>query len=184
MKDIIQKYREEKDEAVLVNFKFIHNGSTEYSTVDDLNYNKRKELILFLYNNYGINDKPLIKWLLSQEIKSHREADTSVFTIEICAFMLYKVMEIEDIYTLYEAKFGAGSDLQFTVDIELLFGFDKEKTKTYLNEKQKNKRKNRAILKAIEYYEKNSNAVFKTREQYIEYFENKRIKNIIADLDA
>lgn len=182
LKEIIAQYRLTKDESALENFRFVHNGKTGYYEIFDLNYWKRKDLILALYENHSPADKPLIKWLLSEELKA-AEINTPVYTVDLCAFMLYKHMEAEDIYALYEAKFGAGTDLQVYIDIELLFGSDRNETKTYLKNKQKDKRKNKKILKAIEYYEQNPDAKFKSRAAYIEHFETKKIKGIIADLE-
>jgi len=182
MQEIINNYRAEKEESILEDFRFIHNGKTDYYEVFDLNYWKRKDLIFELYHNYDLADKPLIKWLLTEELKAS-QINTPVYTVDLCAFMLYKHMEMEDLYLLYEAKFSAGTDLQVYVDIELLFGFDRNETKAYLENKQKDKRKNKKLLKAIEYYEQNPDAVFKSRAGYIEYFETKKIKGIKADLE-
>ncbi|WP_342328118.1 hypothetical protein [Pedobacter sp. FW305-3-2-15-E-R2A2] len=181
LKKVINNYREEKEISILEDFRFIHNGKTSYHEVFDSNYWKRKDLIFELYQDYGLADKPLIKWLLTEELKAS-EINTPVYTVDLCAFMLYKYMEMEDIYMLYEAKFGAGTDLQVYVDIELLFGFDSNETKTYLENKQKDKRKNKKILKAIDYYVQNPDARFRSRTAYIEHFETQKIKGIRADL--
>lgn len=182
LREIIQNYSASKEESILENFKFIHNGKTDYYEAVDLNYGKRKNLILELYEDYSHDDTALIKWLLAEELKASK-IDSPVYTVDLCAFMLYKHMEIEDIYQLYEAKFGANTDLQVYVDIELIFGFDKEETKQYLKNKQKDKRKNKNILKAISYYEQNPDAQFKSRTEYIEHFETRKIKGIKADLE-
>lgn len=182
LRRIINIYRTTKKESILENFKFIHNGKTDYYESLDLNYGKRKDLILELYGDYSHEDKALIKFLLAQELSASK-INASVYTVDLCAFMLYKHMEIEDIYQLYEAKFGAYTDLQLYVDIELIFGFDKEETKKYLIHKQKDKRKNKKILKAISYYEENAGMQFKSREAYIEHFETRKIKGIKADLE-
>ncbi|WP_354304774.1 hypothetical protein [Pedobacter sp. UYP1] len=182
LREIIKNYSAFKEESILENFKFIHNGKTGYYESLDLNYGKRKNLILELYEDYSHDDKALIKVLLAEELKASK-IDSPVYTVDLCAFMLYKHMEIEDIYQLYEAKFGANTDLQVYVDIELIFGFDKEETKQYLLNKQKDKRKNKKILEAISYYEQNPNAQFRSRAEYIEHFETRKIKGIKADLD-
>lgn len=182
LREIIKNYSASKEESILEDFKFIHNGKTGYYESLDLNYGKRKNLILELYEDYSHDDKALIKLLLAEELKASK-IDSPVYTVDLCAFMLYKHMEIEDIYQLYEAKFGAGTDLQVYVDIELIFGFDKEETKQYLLNKQKDKRKNKKILEAIFYYEQNPDAQFRSRAEYIEHFETRKIKGIKADLD-
>lgn len=182
LREIIKNYSAFKEESIPENFKFIHNGKTGYYESLDLNYGKRKNLILELYEDYSHDDKALIKVLLAEELKASK-IDSPVYTVDLCAFMLYKHMEIEDIYQLYEAKFGANTDLQVYVDIELIFGFDKEETKQYLLNKKKDKRKNKKILEAISYYEQNPNAQFRSRAEYIEHFETRKIKGIKADLD-
>lgn len=182
LREIIDNHRETKEAATLENFRFIHNGKTDYGESFDLNYEKRKDLILELYKDYSPDDKALIKWLLVEELKAS-QIDSPVYTVDLCAFMLYKHMEIEDIYELYEAKFGAYTDLQAYVDIELVFGFDKEETKEYLINKQKDKRKNKRILKAISYYEQNPDTQFKSRAEYIAHFETRKIKGLKADLE-
>ncbi|SHG55943.1 hypothetical protein [Pedobacter caeni] len=182
LRQVIGKYNASKEESVLEDFKFIHNGKSGYGESLDLNYGKRKDLILELYEDYSADDKTLIKWLLIEELKAS-QIDSPVYTVDLCAFMLYKHMEIEDIYELYEAKFGAYTDLQVYVDMELVFGFDKEETKAYLNNKQKDKRKNKKILKAIYCYEQNPDAQFRSRAEYIEHFETRKIKGIKADLE-
>lgn len=182
LREIIKNYSASKEESILEDFKFIHNGKTGYYESLDLNYGKRKNLILELYEDYSHDDKALIKLLLAEELKASK-IDSPVYTVDLYAFMLYKHMEIEDIYQLYEAKFGAGTDLQVYVDIELIFGFDKEETKQYLLNKQKDKRKNKKILEAIFYYEQNPDAQFRSRAEYIEHFETRKIKGIKADLD-
>lgn len=183
LRKIITEYRHTKDASILENFKFINNGKTGYGENFDLNYWNRKDLIFELFKNYDLTDKPLIKWLLTEEIKGFETA-IPVYTTDLCAFMLYKHMELEDVYTLFDAKFGAGTDLQCYVDIELVFGFDRNETKEYLKNKQKDKRKNKRIVKVIESYEKNPNGKYKSREQYIQYFETRKINIINNDMAA
>ena len=178
----INDFRENNNDELLEQYKCEHNGKTKYGESFDKNYWHRKKLIFELYENYTIEDKPLIKWLLKEELKGF-EFGIPVQTTDLCAFMLYKYMDREDVYDLFEAKFGAGSDTQFYVDIELVFGFDKEQTKTFLTNGKTNKKQNKEILKAINHYEGNPDAKFKSREEYINYFENKKINLIKIDLE-
>ena len=179
---IINEFKSSKNTAVLIDFRCIHNGKEGYEETGDKNYLNRKHLILELYENYSAEDKPLIKWLLKEELKGF-EFGIPVYTTDLCAFMLYKHMTIEDIYDVYDAKFGAGSDHQFYIDIELVFGFDKDETKTFLKNAKTQRELNNEMLKTIEWYESNPDAKFKTREEYIEYFETKKVNNIKADLE-
>lgn len=179
---VINEFKANKDESLLINFKCTHNGKEGYGESYDKNYLKRKNLILELYSNYSSEDKALIKWLLNEELNGF-EFDIPVYTADLCAFMLYKHMVNEDIYDLYNAKFGAGSDNQAFVDIELVFGLDKEKTKAFLKNETTHKELNNEILETIEWYESNPNAKFKSREDYIEFFETKKINAIKSDLE-
>jgi hypothetical protein len=182
-RQIINEYRIKHNEELLESYKSKHNGKDRYGESFDVNYWHRKKLIFELYNDYSIEDKPLIKWLLKEELRGFK-FDIPVQTTDLCAFMLFKYMNLEDIYDLFEAKFGAGTDNQCFVDIELVFGFDKEQTKTYLTSKKTNKRQNKEILKAIKHYEDNPKAKFKSREEYINYFETKKINFIKSDLES
>ena len=183
LRKIIDNYRKKADEALLEDFRFVHNGGHDYYDMFDLNYWNRKNLILELYNNYTDEDKPLIKWLLKEEQKGF-EVGIPVETNDICAFMLYKLMDLDDVYDLYNAKFGTGTDNQFFVDIELVFGFEREETKNYLRNKSKNKRLNKKILEAIEYYESHikNGAIYRNRADYIQFYETKKISSIKRNL--
>ncbi|MEW7280279.1 hypothetical protein ABW636_16935 [Aquimarina sp. 2201CG1-2-11] len=179
---IIEEFRLNNDESLLNDFACTHNGKNGYEYSDDKNYKKRKNLILELYNDYSSVDKPLIKNLLQEELKGF-EYDIPVYTIDLCAFMLYKHMEVDDVYDLYEAKFGTGSDAEAYVDIELVFGLSKEETKTFLKKEKTQKKLNQEILATIEWYESNPKAKFKSREEYINYFETIKVNNIKSDLE-
>ncbi len=179
---IIDEFKLSKDEKLLIDFRCVHNGKKGYEESDDKNYQNRKKLILELYKDYSADDKPLIKWLLQEELKGF-EFDIPVYTTDLCAFMIYKYMVNEDIYDLYEAKFGAGSDHMGFVDIELIFGLNKDETKTFLKNDDTQKELSNEIVETIESYESNPNAKFKTREEYITYFETIKAHNIKEDLE-
>lgn len=184
LKEIIINYRNTNDEAMLESFRFMHNGETEYGKISDINYWNRKDLIFELYENYTQADRPLIKWLLAEEFKGYEtEADLPVYTTDLCAFMLYKYLEIEDVYDLYKVKFGAGMDNRYFVDIEMVLGFDAEQTKQFLLNQPKNKRLNKRIVKAIDWYVSQPEHILKNRETYIHYYENKKIGNIKCDME-
>ena len=80
---------------------------------------------------------------------------------------------------MYDAKFGAGSYNEAYVDVELIFGLNKDKTKLFLKNKQNKKELNNEI---IEWYESNQDTKFKSREEYIEYFETKKSEAIKSEL--
>lgn len=183
-REIITNFRDTKNETLLESFKFTHNGETEYGKIFDVNYWNRKDLIFELFDNYTLADKPLIKWLLNEEFKGYEsEADLPVYTIDLCAFMLYKHMEMVDIYDLFKVKFGAGTDNQCFVDIELVLGFDSEQTKQYLLNNPTNKRLNKQIVKAINWYVSQPEHKLKDRVTYINYFESRKIRIIKNDME-
>jgi len=183
LRRVIENYRRCHDEFIIENFKYKHNGETGYDNIFDENFWMRKDLIFELYNDYGAEDRPLIKWLLKEERKGF-ELCTPVYTVDLCAFMLYRYMKWDDVYDLFEAKFGGGTDSKVYIDIELTFGFNRRQMKEYLNYKQKNKRKNKEIIRMVEYYESIPNTKFKSREEYIQYFETKKIISIKNDLEG
>lgn len=180
-KKLIETFRKENSYELLDDFRCVHNRETEYGKSFDKNYFLRKELILTLYKHYNQEDKLLIKWLINEELKGF-DFNIPVQTLDLWAFMLYKIMDQNDVYDLYDAKFGAGSDAQSYLDIELVFGFDKEITKEFLIKSTTSKKRNKIILKTIDFYDSFPEAKFKTREEYIHYFETKKIKSITSDL--
>lgn len=182
LRKTIEAYRQNPSEQLLDAFKCKHNGLKGYDAFD-ANYWERKKLIFELYTDYTIEDKPLIKWILKEEQKGV-PFDVPLYTTDLCAFMLYKHMDMDDIYDLFEAKFGGNTDRQVYIDIELLFGFDRVQTKEYLKNKSTNKKLNKEILEMIEHYEANKNASFRSREDYIYYFETRKIILIQNDLES
>ncbi|WP_196889848.1 hypothetical protein [Aureivirga sp. CE67] len=64
--------------------------------------------------------------------------------------MLYLIGKIEDIPLLFEAKMDTSFDSRCGLDIELIFGKDKEKVKNYF---RINKHENYDIVGCIEEYE-------------------------------
>jgi len=181
LRNIINEFKKSKDEKTLENYRFIHNGKTAYGASFDLNYWNRKDLVFELYNTYDKTDRPLLKWIIKEELKGF-EVDLPTYLIDITAFMLYKQMEINDVYDLYDAKFGAGSDHQAIIDIELIFGIEIEKTKAFLKNEQTNKALNNDILSTIANYQDSPNAKFRTREEYITFYETIKFKNIQEDV--
>lgn len=181
LRNIINEFKNGKDEKTLENYRYIHNGKTEYGASFDLNYWNRKDLVFELYNTYNKTDRPLLKWIIKEELKGF-EADLPTYLIDIASFMLYKCMEMNDVYDLYNAKFGAGSDHQAIIDVELIFGIGIEETKEFLKNEPTNKTINNEILSAIAYYQDNPNAKFRTRDEYITFYETIKFKNIQEDV--
>jgi hypothetical protein len=182
LKNIIEAYRNGADESLLEAFRCVHNGQAGYQAFD-ANYWKRKELIFELYADYSADDRRLLKWLLKEEQKAI-EFDVPLYTTDVCAFMLYKYMQMEDVYDLFEAKFGGNTDRQVYIDIELIFGFDRQEMKTYLKNTSGDKKRDNEIIETIEQYESNPNASFKNRAEYIHYFEKRKINLIKNDMES
>lgn len=183
LRKIINEFKENKDEKGLENYRFIHNGKIAYGASFDLNYWNRKDLVFELYSGYDKTDRPLLKWIIKEELKGF-EADLPVYLLDITSFMLYKQMEINDVYDLFDVKFGAGSDHQASIDTELIFGIDIEKTKAFLKNELTNKTTNNEILSTIEQYQDNPNAKFRTRHEYIIFYETIKFKNIKEDISC
>ncbi|KXX69365.1 hypothetical protein [Flammeovirga sp. SJP92] len=184
---IIEEFRRSGQKELLDKYRFKHNGETEYGKINDFNLQNRIDLVLELFRNYSIKDKPLIRWILKQEIRCANKISISIASLELCAFMLYKVMTLEDIYLLYKAKFGNTYDNSFELDVELIFGFDRELTKQFLKNTETKKKKSKVILKMIKGYEKrckDNPEAFKSRTEYINYFENRKSINLIRELRA
>lgn len=173
MKEVINRYRETHDISILEDFKCQKNDDDW-----DDNYWNRSELIFELYTSFDQSDKPLIKWLINEELQGI-EIELPTETLQICAFMLYKVMDFEDIFDLFNIKYGGGTDLECTTDTELIFGIDKESTKAYL--KKNKSEEGDQILSCIEYYESFTSAVYRSRKEYIKFFETIRIDILKSD---
>jgi len=174
----IEEFRLTGDEAILEEYQLRDSGDCKYPY--DQNYNRRKDLIFELYKDCTAQDRLLLKWLIKQELSGF-EAELPVWTTDIAAFLLFKHMEMTDVYDLYDAKFGAGTDHQCTVDIEFIFGPGREEMKNFLQ--KENSERSKEILTAIEWYEKNPNAKFRSKEEYIEYFESRKFNTLCADLE-
>lgn len=179
---IIETFRKTQNTDLLENLRCVHNGKEGYGFSDDKNYKQRKAFILELYKDYSAKDKPLIKWLIQEELKGF-EFDIPVYTTDLCAFMLYKHMETEDVYDLFKAKFGVGSDHQGFLDIELVFGLDAEVTKDFLIHETNQKELNQEILEVMDWYLSHPDIIFKSRTEYIHYFETNKINKIKFDLE-
>ncbi|TPN85864.1 hypothetical protein [Aquimarina algicola] len=174
MRDIINTYIKTEDSAVLKKFKYQKNNQW------DDTYWDRSELIFELYNDFDSTHKALIKWLINEEMKGI-EIELPTETLQVCAYMIYKIMDMSDIYDLFNIKFGAGTDLQCAIDTELIFGLDKERTKKYLKENPSEE--SNEILDCIKHYESFKTAVYRSREEYITYFETRRINMLKTDFE-
>ena len=91
-------------------------------------------------------------------------------------------MDNEDVYQLFMSKFAYGN--VFHLDVELIFGHDREEMKAYLKDSQNDNPLSKEILATISSYEQNPDAKFKSREEYVNYYENRKIRHIRNDIEA
>jgi hypothetical protein len=117
---------------------------------------------------------------LDEEIET-QEYELSYYALDVNAFLLYKYMDFEDVYQLFDAKFSYGN--VYHLDVELIFGHDKEEMKDFLKSDEENQLAP-MVLDTILSYEKNPDAKFKSRDEYISYYQNRKIKHIMNDLEA
>ena len=180
LRKLIEAFRSTGDLSLLEPFK-LDIKPTEDGWDYDLDAWSRAMLILELFENSQSEDKPLIKWLLTEEING-QEYELQYYTLDVIAYLLYKYMENSDVYQLFESKFAYGN--VFHLDVELIFGYDKEEMKQFLSDPNHKHEFNHKILSTIKDYERNPDAKFKTREEYINYYENRKIVHIKNDISS
>ena len=181
LREIIEGFRKDSEVSNLERFKLDITPIPKSGWNYDKNAWNRAMLILELFEKNERADKPLIKWLLDEEIKG-QEFEILYYALDVNAYLLYKHMDDEDVYQLYNSKFGFAN--VFHLDVELIFGYDREKMKQYLKDTIDSNPMNSEILKTISDYESNPDAKFKTRSEYIEYYENRKIKHIRNDIES
>ncbi|MCT1531402.1 hypothetical protein M3B46_10380 [Sphingobacterium daejeonense] len=180
LRKIIEDFRNSQDTSLLDSFKTEIKPTPDGKWSYDVNAWNRALLILELFNESSINDKPLIKWLLDEEIKT-QEYELSYYALDVNAFLLYKYMDFEDVYQLFDAKFSYGN--VYHLDVELIFGHDKEEMKDFLKSEKENQLAP-MVFDTILSYENNPDAKFKSKDEYIAYYQNRKIKHIMNDLEA
>lgn len=136
---------------ILKNVDFIHNGKDGWGQSDDLNAAFREKVVTIVFDTEKLKTRDLIKYLLRAEINYAREESLMRETLRQLTFMLYTIGELEDIPLLFEAKMDTSFDAKCGLDIELVFGEDKETVKDYF---KTNKHPDYDIVGCIEEYEK------------------------------
>lgn len=116
---------------ILAAVNYIHNGKTKWGESGDINSEIRRKLVKEIYEELDPSFRNIIRYLLEQEIIFCRKETVMTHTLRRLCFVLYKYSEIEDIPLLYEAKFDTSFDAQGLLDIELIYGKDKEAIKNY-----------------------------------------------------
>ncbi len=190
LRKLIKQYRKHPDNKLLKPFKVNKKKTTKndswFSHYDD-NSDKRIALIIELANDFNQNDRKLIQWLIKTEWQASKLGGDNSFPLALLSFMLYKYMKWADLPMLFDCKFGHGSDAMYTIDSEIIFGFDAEATLAYLKEHKKQtkvfpKDMRKSMIETMEHYLSNPDAKFRTRKEYIEYFEKKRLAYLQEEL--
>ncbi len=149
---------EDKVQQLLI---YKHNGKKGWNSSYDLNADLREEVVELLFEQYDNQYRDCIILLLRAEISFCRELTIMRETLRQLTFMLYTLKHIEDIPLLYEAKFDCSFDSSIGLDVELIFGYDMEKTKAYF---VANPDENYDIVSTIEEYGYSGN---RTPEQFL-----------------
>lgn len=105
----------------------------------------------FIFYSEKTENRAFIKCLLEAEIEYCREEDLMRETLRQLTFMLYSIWKVEDIPILFEAKMDTSFDAGCSLDIELIFGKNKEEIKSSFRVNKNNKYD---IVGCIEEYEK------------------------------
>lgn len=148
-------------EEMLKKVEFLHNGKDEWDESDDLNASFREEVVNYVFDSEIAKNRALIKKMLKAEIEYCREETLMTESLRKLTFMLYEIGEIEDIPLLFEAKKDTSFDAGIGLDIELIFGKDKEAVKNYF---RANKNEEYDIVSCIEEYEQYD---FRTPSEFI-----------------
>jgi hypothetical protein len=155
--------------------RYKYNGKTEWDEIKDSNLVNRHQILQALYPIYKNDHKQLIRFLLEQEITYAQEYGYTS-GLNVASFMLYTIMSIDDVPLLFDSKFNSCGDARFALDIELIFGLDKDETKDYF---MKNPAAERPVVEVIKEYE---GRPFKTREQFLSYYTTRRIETYLDEL--
>ena len=180
---IIEEYRKTQNNNLLTVFACKSNNAKQPEELRDQNYWPRVRLIKILWENYTAADKPLLKWLIKEEVKAQQECMMPVYALDIAAYMLYKYMDLSDVFDLFFAKFASSNE--FYLDIELVFGYNRVETKQYLQTEGADQPYAKDILRTIESYEDalSQGAIYKDRDAYMKYFEERKIKILFNELE-
>lgn len=151
---------------------------TTTQSLDDKNQKNRLLLIRELYPVFQKQHKQLVRFLLLQEIFLAQAAGYFTPGLNVTSFMLYTIMDITDVPLLYDAKFNTGFDASFSLDIELVFGLDKDVTKKFYQRKKQSSCEVE-IVSAIQTYE---HRPYKTRSEHFAFYYERRINSYLDDI--
>lgn len=105
----------------LVAFRFQFRPSGISSPLDpDYNLEFREQVTLTLYHDFSLTDLELLRRLMEEELRCEHETWHHP-SLHQLAYYLFRLRQPEDVFVLYEAKYGTGHmDPSFTLDQELL----------------------------------------------------------------
>jgi hypothetical protein len=108
-------------------------ASVENAEGDDQNAVFRVSVLRALAKNFSQEDRPLIRFLLEQEIAFHENSWGIFESIRLCGALLFLLAQVEDVGLLWEAK-TANFDTMSGFDIQLLVGAGVIPTLAYLQQ--------------------------------------------------
>jgi hypothetical protein len=108
-------------------------GLPENAEGDDQNAAFRASVLKVLSKNLSQEDRPLIRFLLEQEIVFHENAWGIFESIRLCGTLLFLLAQMEDVHLLWEAK-SVNFDTMSGFDIQLLVGAGVAPTLAYLQQ--------------------------------------------------
>lgn len=105
----------------------------ENTQVDDQNAVFRAAVLKALSKNFSQEDRPLIRFLLEQEVAFHENSWGIFESIRLGGALLFLLAQVEDAGLLWEAK-TANFDTMSGFDIQLLVGAGVTPTLAYLQQ--------------------------------------------------
>lgn len=130
----------------------------------DQNAEFRLSVLKALHKILSQEDRPLVRFLLKQEIAFHENAWSIYESIRLCGFLLSLLAQVEDVGLLWEAK-TTSFDTMCGFDVEFLVGAGVAPTVSYLQSIQEE-----WAPDALEYIEKcqRTGSGFQNLERYRE----------------
>ncbi|PHM58493.1 hypothetical protein [Xenorhabdus sp. KK7.4] len=165
---IIQNFHHLPKE-ILSPLTVLDNSKEGYGVNFDANWHNRRRITQELYPVFSAQHKPLIRFLLTQEIECCRLYEGSPYLMRALSYMLLTMADIEDTLLFYRTKFGTNFDARCSMDIEPIFGEDKDKTKAYFTGK------NQDIVDIIEHYEQ---FPYWSKAEYIKHIQNHQMMEL------
>ncbi|SRR5579884_1412395 len=138
--EIVQEARDNSmglpSEQALSLLAYQEGGATEDKDGFDPHAELRARVLDALQNTLSLKDRPLVRFLMEQEIACHQdEVETDSDSIHHCGFLLFLLGQLEDVELLWRAK-RASFDTWCGFDIQFLVGAGVAPTLSYLQDIQ------------------------------------------------